>query len=163
MNCLVCNATHDEKVCPKCGFPVVEIPGDYEAGLKVLQPTVDNFRKDFAAKIKVDLIVHNYDITDSVTYSGEEKISFGNVDSIISKEAWLETEFSNVTSRTSLPVTLSVSAEGQPEYQLYYEIKNLSGETLKIGLSVDEKFNACVILKDDSGNTERSGCIPLIQ
>ncbi len=163
MKCLVCNAIHEQNVCPRCGFPVVEIPGDYEAGLKALQPTVAKYRNDFAKKINVALVVHNYDYDNDLEYMGEEKLPFGNAGALMSAEKWLDVKFINVLSRKTFPVTLNVSVEGQPDYILTLEINNLPSETIQVGISLDESFDFRLIFRDTSGNTVSSDAMPLLK
>ena len=163
MKCLVCNYKFSGTSCPKCGFPVVEIPGDYETGLKTLQPTIQKYKTEFCKKIELSISVHNYEVTDTVEYKGEEKIVIGTADSIISKTTWLNAEFTNIPSRRQIPVTLNVTVEDRPAYQLTLKANNLSAEMLQLGVSMDDKLGICFILKDDAGRTSSTEVVPLIQ
>ncbi len=163
MKCLVCNYDFNGIACPKCKFPVVEIPGDYETGLKTLQPTVMKYRTEFGKKIRLGVVVHNYDVTDTVTYKGEQTLPAGTADSMMSTTKWLSGEFTNIPSRSKVPVTLSVAVGDEPEYKVTLNADNLPSETLQLGISVDDQMRACFILRDGFGNTSPTETVYLLK
>jgi len=163
MKCLVCNYVFSGTACPKCGFPVVEIPGDYETGLKTLQPTIQKYRAEFCKKIKLGISVHNYDVTDTVSYKGEENIALGTADSFISRTTWLNGEFTNIPSRGQIPVTVNVSVGDSPAYQLTLNANNLPSEMLQLGISMDDQLRICLVLRDKTGKTSSTEVVSLIK
>jgi len=165
MKCFVCDFEYDGKECPKCKFPEVVVPfgSDREASLKAMKQTVEKYRNEFAKKIKAELMVYNYDVTDKIVYQGEERCTLGKVNLLMSKVTWLDTEFTNVITRENLPITLNVSIEEQAEYQITVNIKNIPSDTLRVGISMDSGLNFSFIIKDAAGNSVRSDMFPIVQ
>ena len=162
MKCLVCNSEFTGKACTVCGFPIVEILGDYETGMKNFQPTIEKYRNDFLKKISLSLVGYRYDVADKVSLIGQEKFQLGTAEKLMKDMTWLDMDFTNVASRTTVPVTLSVSIDDKPDYEIGLEVNNLPSEKVRLGFQVDQQLQITCELRDDSGKSVHSEPKPII-
>lgn len=163
MKCLACGMEHNEKKCPRCYFPVVNITGNYEEGVKTLQPTIEKYRSEFSEKVELSLLTYLYEVNQTVTFQGNEKISFGRVCDLFNQTTWLETEFTNIAERKSIPISLCVAIENQPAYQITTNVPNLPSDTLQLGIEIDRTLRFHFVIRDAAGHCVSSETQPIVQ
>lgn len=163
MKCLVCGKVYSGNMCPICDFPVVNITTNDEEGLKALQPTIEAHRAAFSKKVALSLLAYTYDVDDSsVTFQSNDKIPFGSVSHLCDQSIWLDTEFTNVKQRKTIPVTLCVDIQNKPVYQVTVNVKNLPSDMIQVGIAVDRSLQFNFLLKDSSGQSICSEIQPII-
>ena len=81
----------------------------------------------------------------------EEKRSFGSGNALYGKTVWLDQKFARVPEEKTLPIRLYIRVDGT-EHERTVELPNLQEAQLQeIGLSMDNDFGLCLMLRNDSG------------
>lgn len=94
MGCLVCGEEYKGAVCPVCKFRNVQIVGDYEDGLKMLQPKIEEHRRNFLGTFSVGIRIMKRVISDTDPISAiPEDLFFGKVVDFYNSEKWLDYDF----------------------------------------------------------------------
>ncbi len=161
MNCIVCGKEFDGDECPRCGFPVIEFPGDYEEGMRALKPTVDAFRAKFLNNITAGIAVYyGKDENGSVVPDKKEILPFGTLGDISGKECWIGQKFARLPDAVTLKTTVCIS-HGDKTEEKTVELKNLTEPSFQyIGITSDGSTFS-VLLKNEAGSFSRSDAIPL--
>ena len=154
MKCLVCGKNYNDYECPRCGFPDLQLPlgKELEEARKKVQPKIDAHRAEFLKKIEVGIKVYYWKDQDGVLAADrEEKCSFGSGSALYGKTVWLDQKFARVPEEKTLPIWLYIRVDGT-EHERIVELPNLQEAQLQeIGLSMDNGFELCLMLRNDSG------------
>lgn len=165
--CLVCGKTHAEECCPRCGFEVVEIFGDYEEGIRNLRPVIENHLSKFHKAVAVGIEICLWkDDKGTIVLDRKEQIDFGNVEELLNKEYWIDRKFARIPERKELDVVCYVRnsrTEGRSmERKITAKLPNLlEAELQQIGIRVVDGNSFVLLLKNDSGKTTESEVIAL--
>lgn len=153
MNCLVCGKEFKGTVCPVCQFPIVEIPGDYESGLKALQPTIQKHRAAFAEQITMELEVFEYQIDNAaVRERGSQNLNLGKVSDMINNVVWAGVAFENPSLRQNIEMTVIIGIAGaKKEKRKVVMPTPKTEEKISLGIFCDNDFNFQIVLKDGKG------------
>lgn len=163
MKCLVCGKVHNSNICPICEFPVVNITTNDKDGLKAIRSTIEAHRTAFSKKVALSLLAYNYDVNDSsVAFRSSDKISLGSAAHLCNQSIWLDTEFTNMKQRKTIPVTLCVDIENKSAYQVTVNVENLPSDSLWVGIAVDSSLLFKFLLKDGNGHSVCSAIQPII-
>lgn len=157
MKCLVCGKEFVGTECPICKFPVVEIPGDYEAGLRALKPTIDIHRKAFAEKISLEVVTYLYDVENSsVNTTGTKNLSLGRISELLNNTKWLDAEFDNLDLRKTIDIDVVVNIDGMKQTQKICITNFKTSEKITLGVSCDDEFKLCLKIKNKNGEETTS-------
>lgn len=157
MKCLVCGKEFVGTECPICKFPVVEIPGDYEAGLRALKPTIDIHRKAFAEKISLEVVTYLYDVENSSVNATETKnLSLGRISELLNNTKWLDAEFDNLDLRKTIDIDVVVNIDGMKKTQKICITNVKTSGKITLGASCDDEFKLCLKIKNKNGEETTS-------
>ena len=163
MKCPVCGKVYSDQKCPVCTFPIVNITTNDTEGLKAIQPMINAHRAQFLTKVTLSLSVFVYEQdSQQVSFQGSAKIPLDSVSNLYHHVTWLNRKFTNIQQRQTIPVTLCVAVENQPEYQITVDMENLPSDTLQLGISIEEPLQFSFYLKDGDGHTSCSEVRPII-
>lgn len=152
MKCLVCNTEYNGDECPVCEFPVVELFGDYEEGIKSIKPAIDSYRNEFVKKIIVGLVAYNYTIDNhGINETSTEEIEFGCISDLINKTQWSEEEFEIISARDRIPVTVYRKMNNRVTKQNIIEFQCDETGTFQVGIGVNDELEYHMLLKDSGG------------
>lgn len=162
MKCFVCNNEFDGNVCPRCKFPKVFIPGDYEAGLEKMKPEIDAYREEFLDGIEVGIITYFWkDEGGNIVLDREERASFGKGKDLRGSTLWLEQLFARIPDEETLNIRVYIKA-GDSESEKTVRLPNLfEAELQRIGIYTDEDFRFKLLLKNDTGTPTNSDFIEI--
>lgn len=164
MKCLVCGKEFEGDECPRCHFPVVNFPGDREAGIRAMAPTIQAFREGFLEQVSVGLVVcHWKESGESLTLDYEERLSFGTCGTLRGKEFWLEQKFARDPKAARLSLRLWIGM-GEEQVEKTVEIPNLmAAELQRVGIDMDENADFCLMLKNDTEGPVKSEKVRVLQ
>ena len=167
--CLVCKKNHNEECCPRCGFQVIEILGDYEVGLQNLKPFINKQLDRFQRSVTVGMEICLWTDADGVIVpNGKEYPSFGNLAELREGEHWLDRRFARIPDCKDLSVVCYVritKSDGQSaERKIQVKLPNLlEAELQQIGVRITDRDTFVLLLKNDGGNRSESEEIPLFE
>lgn len=165
MKCLVCSKIFEGNKCPRCEFPNIQIPGgpeEYEAGLEALKPMIEQRRRAFLEGIDVGIVIYHWKDQDgAIVEDREETVSFGRGDELRQREVWLDRKFARIPDEPSLPLRVAISVGGKKREEALDIPNLLEAELQEIGIAMDEEFNICLMLRNESGTPTKSRPIPL--
>lgn len=144
MKCLVCGEIFEGNECPLCGFPVVNFPGDPEAGLKLLQPTIQQHRKTFLNRFQVGVTVYHWkDADGKLVLDREERIPVGTGAELLDGEVWLPRKFARIPDVPELQVGVYID-NGERCREVQVQLPNLMGRELQeLGMKVVTADSEC--------------------
>ncbi len=165
MKCLVCGKEFQGTVCPICEFPIVEIPGDYEAGLRTLQPVIRSHREAFAEKIHIGVMIFEYEIDNgTIRETGSRKKFFGKVAEMMHRKKWLDTVFENPLSRKSMDIHMVICVDGRKDDNRTVSIPTPKTEgKISLGIVCEDTFCFYLIVKDEKGNEVTSRKMEIVR
>ncbi len=165
MKCLVCGKEFQGTECPICHFPIVEIPGDYESGLRTLQPVIKSHRDAFVEKISVGVVTFEYEIENGmINEKGMKQCSFGTVTEMMNQIKWLDTVFENPMTRKSMDITIIISIDGMRDEQRTVSVPILKTEgKISLGIFCDDTLHLCLKVKDEKGQEATSEKIAIVR
>ncbi len=154
MECLVCNCHYEGDECPACDFPVVNFPGNREAGIRALQPTIEAHRKAFLPKVQIGMLNYYYTIKDGeVTERREECVPFGTADALCGQLVWLDRRFEKVTDRASVEVHLCMTIDDR-QFEKCVNVPVIAGaQTQEVGILLEEDLQFCIHIRSNTGDT----------
>lgn len=154
MKCLVCGKEFVGTECPICKFPVVEIPGDYEAGLCALKPTIDSHRKAFTEKISLEVVTYLYDVENSsVNATGTKNLLLGRISELLNSTKWIDVEFYNLdlNLRKTIDIDVMINIDGMKQTQKICITNFKTSGKITLGVSCDDEFKFCLKIKNKNG------------
>ena len=162
MKCFVCNNEFDGNICPRCQFPKVFIPGDYETGLKKIQPEIDAYRDEFLNGIEVGIVTYFWkDENGTVVLDREERLPFGKGKDLRGNTLWLEQLFARIPDEELLKIRVYIKT-GDKECEKTVCLPNLfEAELQQIGIYTDEEYRFKLLLKNDTGTPTGSDFIAI--
>lgn len=165
MKCLVCGKEFNGNVCPVCDFPIVEIPGDYEEGMRTLQPVIDHHRKAFAERIALGVVTYEYEMEESViTEKGNKNSMFGNMSELLGKTKWLDEFFECPNLRNVMYLSVVVSVDGKDGKIFKVKLPNFKEACrVSLGICCDEDLKFCLKIKNEKGEELCSEKTPVIR
>ena len=164
MKCMVCGKEYEGAGCPRCNFPNIQIPGDPDAAMNTLRPTIAKYRQDFLNKIEIGVLTYYWKDEDGILKVDHEKrCSFGTWEKLYEKEVWLPQKFARIPDEKSLAVKVYLRVGNEERVEIV-EVPNLSEAQLQeIGVRLNADFTFCLMLRNDTGTPTRSGTIMLFQ
>lgn len=156
MRCLVCQKEFAQNDCPVCRFPIVNFPGDREAGIRSLMPAIKAHRAAFVPRVQIGMINYHYTVEEGeVTERSEELVPFGSAETLLQDEVcWLGRTFESLTDRTEVTVQLAVMVDGT-RYDRTIRMPALPGaEQQEIGIMLEEDLQFCMRVR--SRNEEKT-------
>ena len=166
MKCLVCGKEFNDDVCPVCGFPIVQIPGDdYEEGLRTLQPVINHHRKLFAERLSLGVVTFEYEMADSViTEKGHKTSVFGKLSDMMNETVWLNDVFEYPNLRNIMYLNVILKTDGKEEKSFKVKLPNFKEACIgRLGACCDESLNFVLKLKNENGVELCSEKTPVIQ
>lgn len=159
MECMVCKKQFTGGECPRCHFPVVEFPGDPEAGRIAIQPTVNAFRKNFLTRVRLSLVAYRHRDEAGELRSEETELPFDSASALSGQTKWLEQTLARTPG--ALSARLRVDMDGEREERTV-SVPAPSGDgALSVGLAVEESGEMRLLLRDESGAESSSDAIAL--
>ena len=161
MSCLVCNKDFSGTVCPRCGFPVVNFPGDPEEGIRQLQPQINAFRAEFMKKVSVGVVISRWkDLDGYIALDTEEEKTFGTADALRGNTVWMEGMFARIPDAEAVEIRARVTAAGDTaEYSISVPNPH-EPELQQLGIELDEDLSFSLLIRN-SKTVTRSEKYPL--
>lgn len=162
MKCLVCGKEFEGNACNICRFPVIDFPGDPEAGIRTLRPTIDAYKQEFAAKVNVGIVTYHWAFQEgTLTEEREECVPFGDVSMLLGQTTWLSNAFDTLSGREQVESHIYVEIRDEKHGPirldtLVYTPNVMDGEKQMLGISVDEDFTFCLHVQSDQGTMASS-------
>lgn len=162
MKCLVCGKSFDGSGCPRCGFPVLSILGDYEEGIRQQQPVIRAFRTDFLAKVEVGAVAYRWKNNGGkIVCAGQESIPLGKGGQIWEKMQWIPRKFARNAGADSIQVRVYGTLRGKRTEKVV-TLPNLPGAHLQqLGIEMNEEMAVRLKLRNESGVQVESEYIEL--
>lgn len=162
MKCFVCNYEFEGNICPRCRFPKVFIPGDFESGLKKIQPEIDAYRDEFLGGIEVGILAYYWkDENGAVVLDRAERIPFGTGRELVGNTVWLDRSFARIPDEEQLKVHVYIKAGGN-EREATISLPNLrEAELQQIGIVTDDDYNFRLLLKNKTGTPTSSDSVAI--
>lgn len=163
MKCYVCGKIYEDKVCPRCKFPAVQIPNTtWEEGRQALASTIEPARAAFLNTIRISMIAyHHRDENGVYVLDREEEILLGSGPELLGKELWLDREFARMGEQKTVSIRLRI-AIGEKKREEQIELPNPQAPELqKIGIAMDEQFFLRLKLTNASSETTVSEPVEL--
>ncbi len=155
MKCLVCGKRFDGNACPVCRFPVIRFPGDLEAGLRAMQPTIDSYRERFLAGVHVGIVTYRWkDENGTLAVDRKETVAIGSGSDLFGKECWIDERFARIPEVPALEVELSVETEGREAVRKVSLPNRQEAQLQELGAALDKEMNLRLLLRNESGRTE---------
>lgn len=152
MKCPCCFETYEgDGNCPLCGFENVQIVGDYDEGLKLIQPMIEQHRKEFLGEHRIGIkLVKRKDTNSSDLSVVTEILYFGKVSELIGTEKWLGKQIvAFPDSRDSVIAEVVISSNINETTQKI-AIGGLKKEgIIDFGVSVNKDYSYCLKFKRD--------------
>lgn len=112
MRCLVCNCQFEGNECPKCKFPVIQVPGNFESGKKTLEPIINDYKSKFEEKVSVGISLFHWKLVDNeVTLDKEEEILFGRLSDMKGRTVFIDRSFKRLSDRKNVEVDMFARVE----------------------------------------------------
>lgn len=159
MECMVCSKQFTGGECPRCHFPVVEFPGDPEAGRLAIQPTINAFRANFLSRVHLSLIAYRHRDENGELRSEEIELPIDSAAALSGQTKWLEPALARTPG--ALNACLRVDMDGEREDRTVCVPAPTGDGTLSVGLSMDESGAMRLLLRDESGAESSSDAMPL--
>lgn len=167
MNCPVCGKSFKGNACTVCSFPVVDIPGDYEEGLKALRPTIDSFKAEFVKKVNIGVVLNKWQLENGkLKLVQEENESFGTLEQLMGRSRWISRTFDNISTKKNVDVSVFVDVakdDGSTDRKiLHVSTPNMNdGENQQLGITVNNDFTFVLNVKSSTGQKGTSESIYL--
>ena len=157
MKCLVCKKEYPGGECPRCGFPEVNVMGNYEEGLKTFEPVVKAHRRRFMESISLGIVTYRWkDVDGTIVLDCEEKVPFGPVAELVNQERWIDRKLARIPEESEIRVTCYISYGGE-ESNISVSLPNLlQAELQQVGIYVTEDAKFSILLKNEAGACTRS-------
>lgn len=166
MKCLVCGEIFEGNECPRCRFPVVNFPGDPEAGLKMLQPMIEQHRREFLSRFQVGVTACYWkDADGKLVLDRKERIPVGTGAELMNGEVWLPRKFARIPDVPELQVGVYIDSD---EYhrEMQVPLPNLMGKELQeLGMkvvTVDSECRLVLLLRNSTEGPVASEEIALL-
>lgn len=157
MRCLVCHKEFMQNDCPVCRFPIVNFPGDREAGIHSLMPDIKAHRVAFSPRVQIDMVIYHCTIENGeITERSEELIPLGTAETLQQGLVWLDRTFDVLTDNREVAVQLIVEVDGTC-YDRTVRVPVVPGaKTQEIGITLNDDFQFCVHVRSISGDIRTS-------
>lgn len=163
MECVVCKKQFTGGECPRCHFPVVEFPGDPEAGLAAIQPQIQSYRRQFLSMARFGVVAYrHHDVDGVLKQDGGTELTIGSGQALQEHPVFLDQPFA-WTPGTELTVSLRLTLGGE-EREDRVKVPNFPAPTMtQIGLQIDADNQYQVLLRDARGETVCSETMPIFR
>ncbi len=154
MKCFVCGKDHDRGVCPVCGFPRIEVPGDasIEDAIRANKQTIDAYRSEFLENVSIGIEAFYWKDSDgSIVPDGQKTLVVGSGAGMLNNVVWLNQPFARLKDRDTLDLTVSVS-RGDEKREFSVSMPNLpESELQQFGAVLDDSLRLTVALRNSAG------------
>ncbi len=157
--CMVCGYQYDGDQlpkCPVCKFQEINILGDYEKGLKELQPIILQKKQGLANRLQIGMKIFQYELDGTkLVDKGESVVLFDTV-TTDDKVHWLDDHLETVSTLDVLDAEVYVQLDDKT-YLLNLKTNNMkNADYIQVGIAIDIDFCMRMVVKDDSNNLTQS-------
>ena len=163
MKCFVCGKEYTGGECPRCHFPNVQLPGDYEEGLAAIRDEIKAYRERFFGRCLVGIRTwHWMDVEGELQPVCAEDRYFGQLLQLQEEEQWLSWGFARIPDVPELEITVLMK-QGEEVREKTVTVANLiEQQLLEIGAVADDQFRVQILVRNASGTIRKSAPIALI-
>lgn len=155
MECRVCGKQYEGSLCPRCKFPNVEFSGSAEYAEQTIRAMADKHRVTFFENVSIGVVIYHWKDENGIcVIDTEEQVSFGSLQAVQNKVVWINQMFARIQDVEQITVKFYISHDGSTITKEVV-IPNLQDARLQeIGVKVDEKQYATLLLRNGVGSAE---------